>query len=102
MQYTLTEQDKKEAYQALAELGIIDIDTTKAPKLETVKAEGWTIQTDYENTVIVTTPEKTIKQLFNQQADEIIDALSDGFTTAWSVIDIITDFIGYEPTELAA
>lgn len=102
MNYTITEQDKREAYAALAALGFTDIDTTEAPKLETIKDSGWIIKTDYHSTVFVITPEGKQRQLFNQQADEIIDALQDGFTWASTVIDIISDFIGYEPLELAA
>lgn len=101
MNYIITKQEKKEAYALLEELGFVKPEK-QAPKLESVHAEGWTIESDFESVVFVITPEKNKRQLFNQQADEIIDALQDGFSSAWSVIDMISDFIDYEPLELAA
>lgn len=101
-QRTITQKQIDEAYKELEKMGFIEPETPEAPNLETVTAEGWTIKTDYENTVFVINPRGNKRQLFNQQADEVIDALQDGFTSAWNVIDIISEFIDYEPLETAA
>jgi len=102
MEITLSTKDQKEALAAIDSrlLGIFA--TPKSDPMETVHAEGYAIQTNWENKVIVTTPDNQIFSLFHQNAEAVIEALEDGFISAWSIIGIIEDLTGYEQNAIAA